>query len=273
MSSRCHRAAAAALLAAALVPATPARGAAAAAPRVLRVCADPNNLPFSDARLGGFENRIAQVVADDLGATVEYTFRAQRRGFVRETLDARACDLIPGVPATFERALTTRPYYRSTYVFVSRADRGLALGSLDDPILGRLRIGVQLVGDDYANTPPAHALARRGLVDNVVGYTVYGDYAEPHPPARVVTAVASGEVDAAIVWGPLGGYFATRHTAPLVVAPLTAAVDPATGLPMTFAIAMGVRRDDVALRDAVQGALDRRRVEIERILDEYGVPR
>jgi len=155
---------------------TPPAARAEAALPALRVCADPNNLPFSNRRGEGFENVLVERIARDLGRRVEYTWWAERRGFVRNTLKAGLCDLIPGVPSGFEPALVTRPYYRSTYVFVSRRDRRLRLRSFDDPRLARLKIGVQMIGNDAANSPPAHALARRGRIANVVGYTVYGDY-------------------------------------------------------------------------------------------------
>jgi mxaJ protein len=145
------------------------------ADRYLRICADPNNLPFSNQRLEGFENRLAELIARELHATVQYTWWAQRRGFFRNTLKAGACDVVLGVPHRFELALTTSPYYRSTYVFAYRKDRPLRVHSFDDPLLHQVKIGVQLIGDDYANTPPAHALASRNLIGNVVGYTVYGD--------------------------------------------------------------------------------------------------
>src|SRR5690349_16835567 len=115
---------------------------------VLRVCADPNNLPLSNQRGEGFENKLAELLAQDLGERVEYTWWAQRRGFFRNTLKAGMCDLVIGVPAGFEMASTTRPYYRSTYVFVSRKDRHLNIASLDDPALRKLKIGVQMIGDD-----------------------------------------------------------------------------------------------------------------------------
>jgi mxaJ protein len=240
--------------------------------RVLRVCADPNNLPFSNDRGEGFENRIAALVARELGATVEYTWWAQRRGFIRNTLRAHACDLVPGVPTSLELVLATRPYYRSTYVFVHRKDAPFRVRSFDDPVLRRLRVGVQLVGDDYANTPPAHALNARGIVRNVVGYTVYGNYAEPNPPARIVDAVADGKVDVAVVWGPLGGYFARRARVPLTVVPVSPQID-VPFLPFVFDISMGVRRDDPGLKAEVEEVLRRRRAEVDAILDEYGVPR
>jgi mxaJ protein len=240
--------------------------------RILRVCADPNNLPFSNRRREGFENKIVELVARELHATVRYTWWAQRRGFVRNTLGAGECDVLPGVPVGFDRALLTRPYYSSSYVFVYRKDRGIAVRSLDDTVLRRVKVGVQLVGDDYANTPPAHALARRGIVGNVTGYTVYGDYARPNPPARIIDAVVTGEVDVAIVWGPLAGYFAARQRVPLAVVPVSPLVDPPR-LPLAFDIAMGVRRGDRELRAELDAALERRRSEIRHILDAYGIPR
>jgi mxaJ protein len=258
---------AAGLLAAALAGAAPVGGAQA-----LRVCADPNNLPFSNARGEGFENRLAELLAGELGMHVEYTWWAQRRGFARHTLGVGACDLIVGVPAGWDPVLATRPYYRSTYVFVWRRDRDLDVRSLDDARLRRLVIGVQLVGDNGVNTPPAHALAARGIVDNVRGYSVYGDYATPSPSAAILEAVARGDVDVAIVWGPLAGYFAERLSAPLDWAPVTPAFE-SPALPFTFGIAAGVRKDAAVLRDRVQDALDRRAGDVDAILDAYAVPR
>ena len=252
--------------------AAPSAPSAPSAPRVLRVCADPNNLPFSNARGEGFENKLAELVARELGARLEYTWHAQRRGFVRNTLRAGACDLVPGVPSSLELVMPTRPYYRSTYVFVHRADARFTVRSFDDPVLRRLRVGVQFIGDDYANTPPAHALAARGIVRNVVGFSIYGDYREPNPPARIVDAVADGRIDVAVVWGPLAGYFARRQRVPLTVVPVSPQVD-VPFLPFVFDIAMGVRRDDPALRQEVEEVLRRRRAEVEAILDAYGVPR
>jgi mxaJ protein len=240
------------------------------APRPLRVCADPNNLPFSDGKERGFENRLAELVAREMGTTVEYTWWAQRRGFFRSTLNAGACDVVMGVPAGFELAATTRPYYRSGYVFLTRRD-GPRVRSLDDPVLRTARVAVQLVGDDGANTPPAHALARRGIVRNVVGYSVLGDYRRVAPPARIVEAVAAGDVDVAIVWGPLAGYFATRERVPLRLTPVSPQRDAA--LPLAFDIAMGVRRGDDALRARLDAIITRRRAAIDSLLAEYGVPR
>jgi quinoprotein dehydrogenase-associated probable ABC transporter substrate-binding protein len=239
--------------------------------RVLRVTSDPNNLPFSNEKREGFENKVAELIAKELGADLQYSWRAQRRGFFRETLKEDRADLVLGVPAHFDMALTTAPYYRSSYVFVYRKDRNLGLHSLDDPALPKLKIGVQMIGNDETNTPPAHALAHRGIVDNVVGYTLYGDYRDPNPPARIVDAVVTGDVDVAVVWGPLAGYFARQASVPLEVVPVSPAADP--NLPFTFSIAMGVRKGDKPLRDEIDAVLARKRDEIEAILNEYGVPR
>ncbi|HEV7517130.1 MAG TPA: substrate-binding domain-containing protein [Thermoanaerobaculia bacterium] len=240
--------------------------------RELRVCSDPNNLPFSNRKSEGFENRIAELVAKDLGATLRYTWWAERRGFFRNTLKAGLCDVVLGVPTGTEMALPTRPYYRSTYVFVSRKDRGLSLHSFDDPALKKLRIGVQIIGNDYANAPPAHALSNRGIVGNVVGYTVYGNYAEESPPSRIVRAVANRDVDVAVVWGPLAGYYARRQKVPLVLVPVSPQID-LPFLPFVYDIAIGVRRGEKALRDEIDAVLLRRQGEIAAILDRYGVPR
>jgi mxaJ protein len=239
--------------------------------RELRVCADPNNLPFSNSAGQGFENRIAEIVAADLGAKLTYTWWAQRRGFVRHTLKAGLCDLVPGTPANLEMLRTTTPYYRSSYVFISRQD-GPDVSSFNDPRLRELRIGVQLIGDDGANSPPVQALGRRGIVGHLVGYPVYGDYSAPNPPARIVEAVASGEIDLAVVWGPLAGDFAQKQKVPLRITPVAPRID-GPQLPMIYDISMGVRREDDALRGDVNNALARHKAEIDALLAQYGVPR
>jgi len=245
---------------------------AGAAERELRVCADPNNLPFSNEKEEGLENRIAELVAEELDAELSYTWWAQRRGFIRNTLRAGACDLVIGVPAGYELVETTDAYYRSAYVYVYRADGGLDLRSMRDPRLRELRIGVHLIGDDGANPPPAHALGEQGIVDNVVGYMIYGDYREPNPPARIVEAVARGDLDVAVVWGPIGGYFARHASVPLEAVPIT---DTAAFAPLRFefGIAMGVRKGENAFRDELNAILKRRREDIHLLLDQYGVPR
>jgi len=238
----------------------------------LRVCADPNNLPFSNERGEGFENRLAALIARDLHARVEYTWWAQRRGFVRNTLKTGTCDVIMGVPAAMDMVERTAPYYRSTYVFVTRRTGGIAVRSFDDAVLRRVRVGVQLIGDDGMNTPPAHALARRGIVQNVRGYTVYGDYTSDSPPSRIIDAVARGDIDVAVAWGPMAGYWARRSAVPLTVTPVQPQTD-GPSVPFVFDIALGLRRGDAALRASLDSILTRRHAEIDELLEQYGVPR
>lgn len=243
---------------------------AGAEPRVLRVCASPDNLPFSNQREEGFENRIAQLIAEEMNASLSYTWHPQRRGFIRRTLKAGLCDLVMGVPSSFEMVLPTRPYYASSYVFVTAKDRHLGLRSFDDPVLRTLRIGLHAIGDDGANPPPAHALARRNITANIRGYTMWDVDAAENPQARIIDAVASGEIDVAIVWGPLAGYFAKNRD--LLVEPVSPSIEP-PNLPFVYAISMGVRHEDAALKREVDSILERRRDDIDRILEEYGLPR
>jgi mxaJ protein len=238
----------------------------------LRVCADPNNLPFSNQRAEGFENRIAALLASELGRPLRYVWLPERRGYVRRTLKAGICDVLMGVPEQLGAVLATRPYYRSTYVFLSRAGDPRVVRSFDDPLLRRLRVGVHLIGDDYQNTPPADALARRHIVGNVVGFTIYGDYAEPNPPSRLVEAVAKKTIDVAIVWGPFAGYFGPRQPVKLRIVPVEPPND-GPAIPFTFGIALGVAPSDTLLLRRLDAILVRRADRIDRILDEYGIPR
>jgi mxaJ protein len=248
------------------------RGAAVAAnQQALRVCADPNNMPFSNQAGEGFENKLAELVAQRLGRTVEYTWWAQRRGFIRHTLKAGDCDIVMGVPARYDFVEATTPYYRSTYVFVSQARRHLQLDSIDDPQLRTLSVGVHLIGDDGNNTPPAHALGQQGIVDNVRGYMIYGDYREQSPPARLIEAVASGQIDVAAAWGPLAGYAAKQSDVALTVTPITGG-ERFAPQQFQFDIAMGVRKGDHALRDQLNEVIAQDGAEITALLTSYGVP-
>jgi quinoprotein dehydrogenase-associated probable ABC transporter substrate-binding protein len=247
---------------------TSAQGSAQAA-AALRVCADPDNLPFSNDRLEGFENKLAELIAKDMHTTVSYTWHPQRRGFIRQTLKAKRCDLVIGVPSGYDPVLTTKPYYRSSFVFVSAAARKLHLQSFDDPALHSLRIGVQAFGDDGANLPPAHALARRGITANVVGFSMLST--ADSPAGKIIDAVASGEIDTAIVWGPFAGYFAQRQPVLLTLEPVSTLND-AHPLPFAFDIAMGVRPGDEAWKARLEDIQDRHRLEILAVLQAYGVP-
>jgi mxaJ protein len=231
--------------------------------RELKVCADPDNLPFSNSKQQGFENRIAKLVANDLHAHLEYVWQRMGRGFVREYLNKGQCDLLIGVPEQYKPVLTTSPYYRSTFVFVTRRDHKLKPASLNDPALHQMKIGVQALEEEY--TPPGSALARRGMQSQIVGFDTIED------ANSIMRAVAQGSVDTAIVWGPLAGYFGQKYGNALQITPVSPEVDP-PGLPFTFAISMGVRKGNTVLRDELQNELQRRRQDIETILRDYHVP-
>lgn len=263
-------AAANAMLAAFVVP-TVATGSAEEVTTELRVCADPNNLPYSNRDEAGFENKLAEFVATKLGKQLTYVWQPQRRAYIRTGLGSDACDILMGVPVKFERVEATLPYYRSTYVFVYRSDRHFDLQSIKDQRLRKLSVGVQLIGNDGYNTPPAHALSEQGIINNVVGYTVYGDYRQPNPSSRIVEAVESGAVDLAAVWGPVAGYFAKLSPVSLTVAPI-GDTDEFKPLLFQYDIAIGVRKGNHALRSQIDGIIARHRTEITRLLEDYSVP-
>jgi mxaJ protein len=232
-----------------------------AAQQPLKVCADPDNLPFSNMRGQGFENRLAELVAKSLNRKLVYRWaRHTGRGFVRNILNPGECDLLVGVPSTFRPVLTTRPYYRSAFVFVS-PKRVEPPSSYDDQRLRTAKIGVQVVEEEYA--PPAIALGRRGLLSNIVGYEAIG-----HDSGNLVRAVARREVDFAVVWGPLAGFYSRQHAVTISPAPMSDGVS----LPLAFSISMGVRKSDTALRDQIDAVLRDRDADVKRILNRFGVP-
>lgn len=238
---------------------------------LLRVCADPNNLPYSNQQQQGFENRMATLIARDLDMQVAYVWYPQRDAFFRKTLDAGICDVVMGVPAGMDEVITTRPYYFSSYAFLTRRDRHLHITSFDDPRLRSLRIGVHILGDQDDNLPPVHALISRGIVRNLVGYSIFGNLAEKNPAADLIQAVIHQDVDIAVVWGPLAGYFARQSPVPLELTPIAA--DPAhPALPMVFSIGIGVRPADRQLRQRLDAEVERRQPEIRQLLVSYGIP-
>jgi quinoprotein dehydrogenase-associated probable ABC transporter substrate-binding protein len=238
-------------------------------PGVLRVCADPDNMPLSNQKGEGYEQKIAELIAKDWNAKIEYAWWPVRRGYFSRALNGRYCDVAIEAPAGLDMAGVTKPYFRSGYVFVTRKDRNLNIKSLADPRLKKLKIGVNLLNSDAENTPPAMALSRYGVVGNLTGYTTfYGDSARPED---IINAVAKKDIDVAIVWGPIAGYFAKSAPAPLVIRALPER-DSISEFPFQYNIGMGVRRRDRALRDSLQAVLERRRHEIQGILKQYGVP-
>lgn len=245
--------------------------APAAANPPLRVCADPSNLPFSNEAGQGFENKLAQMLAHSLGKQVRFVWHAQGKEFLRDTLNAGVCDVVMGLPTADHSygVLTTRPYYRSTYVLVYRADAPYQLKSLDDPRLRTLQIGVHATGDDWVDLPGGATLAHRGIVKNVHVYTLGVDYSHANSSADLINAVARGDVDVAIAWGPLAGYFASREPVKLKLVPLT---NTHTILPFEFSISMAVRHGNGALRDKLNAFLAMHRAAVRQLLAKYGVP-
>jgi mxaJ protein len=241
-----------------------------AADSPLRVCADPSNLPFTNERGEGFENRLADLLARNLGTTVHYTWRAQRSDFLNTTLLAGDCDIVMGYPTQVELVATTKPYYRSSYVFVTRRSRRLDIRSYDDPMLKNLRIGVQFSGEDGASSPPAQSLGRRGVAGNLVGFLGFGDEHASSPPSAIISAVARGEIDIAAAWGPTAGYFAAREPEPLDIRPVTPQLDGR--LPQAFDISMAIRRGDLQRLARLNQFIDDHRRQIDAILSEYHVP-
>src|SRR6267143_1372470 len=245
--------------------------------RVLRVCQDPNNLPFSNRAGEGFENKIAELLARELGWTLEYTWFPQRMGFIRNTLRGRdpgsnrfKCDLVIGVPVGFELASTTKPYYRSTYALVYVKGKGLdsvtapeGLLDLESAKLKSLKLGV------IGQTPPADWLLRHRLFDQVVPYQLQSGDPERYPGEIVEKDLVAGKVDVAFVWGPIAGYFAKNAaSAKLAVVPF----EPTPGIQFDFRIAMGVRFGEREWKDRIERLVEANRARIQAILAAYGVP-
>ena len=236
---------------------------------VLRVCADPDNLPFSNQKGEGFENRIAELLAEEWNAKLEYAWWPVRRGFFSRALNGRYCDVALTAPSELDMAGVTSPYFRSAYVIVYRKDSGLHITSLDDPDLKKLKIGVHLLNSDAENTPPAMALSSHGVVGTLVGFTTF--YSENGDrPEDIIQAVVNKQIDVAIVWGPIAGYFAKQSGADLVLNPVES--DTLTGIPFAFNLGMGTRRRERALRDSLQHFVDAKGPELRKILADYGVP-
>jgi len=263
--------------AALLLPGTvPAAADEAPARKAFRVCQDPNNLPFSSVKGDGYENRIAELFARELGLPVEYYSFPQRLAFIRNTLRYKLpgedyrCDIVMGVPAGFDQVSATKPYYRSTYALVFAKGRGMdTVTSADDFLkldaqrLARLRIGI------YDRTPASQWLAKHELVDRAVPYPIMNPDPDQYPGEILEKDLAAGKIDAAIVWGPIAGYFAKRVRAPeLVVVPL--ASEP--GVRFDYPMAMGVRYGERAWKEQIEVLIDKHRGEIAAILRDYGVP-
>lgn len=231
----------------------------------LRVCADPAHLPFSNDKGEGFENRIAGLLAGKLGLPLTYVWYPDTTGLVRNTLRARLCDVLMGVVTTDELVQNTNPYYRSSYVLLHRAGEEARFGSLDAPDVRLARIGV------VAGTPPTDLLVRRGLVAAARPYQLMVDTRVEQPDRQMVADLAAGRIDMALLWGPIAGYWATRHEAELRLVPLES--DMRAGLRLDFRVSLGIRHNEPAWKHQLNALLRELRPEIDAVLDEYGVPR
>ncbi len=232
-------------------------------PTALRVCADPNNMPFSNKAGEGFENKIAELIAKELGMPVRYTWYPQATGFIRQTLRARKCDLIIGIPTANEMVQNTNPYYRSTYVMVYRSDSGITAKTVGDPQLKSLTIGV------VAGTPPATLLARYGLMDHVRPYHLTVDTRFQSPGRDMIKHLAAGEIDVGLLWGPIAGYYTQAHNPAFTIVPLRSE----TGNPrLQFRFSMGIRFNEPDWKHRINELIEKKQAEITAMLLEYGVP-
>ena len=230
----------------------------------LRVCADPANMPFSDEAGEGFENKIAELLAKDLHVPLAYTWFPQATGFIRNTLAAHRCDLVPGYAVGSDVVLATNPYYKSAWVLIYPKDKGLdGVEALGDPRLKSKRIGL------VAASPPASILALNGLIGHAKSYALMVDRRFESPAEQMIKDIVSGDIDAGILWGPIGGYFADKAGAPLAVVPL---VHEKAGPPMTFRIGFGVRPGETEWKHTLNDFISAHQAEIDRILLSYGVP-
>ncbi|HTN61125.1 MAG TPA: quinoprotein dehydrogenase-associated putative ABC transporter substrate-binding protein [Devosia sp.] len=232
----------------------------------MRVCADPNYMPFSKQDLSGYDNKIAQILADELGAELTFVWFPQTPNMISDQLREGNCDMILGVPESNEGLLPTIAYYRSPYTFVYRADSGYDISSFDDEVLKTLKFGVQVRGDS-----PHGALAKRGLAKNVVSQAITRDEANASGPfSSLIEQVASGDIDVAIPWGPVGGYYASQQKIPLKVVSTPEFELPFT--PMYITVVIAVRQGDDSLRDRLDIAIANRWDDINAVLKDYGVP-
>lgn len=229
----------------------------------LRVCGDPSNLPFSNEKGEGFENKIAELFGKDMGLPVHYVWFPQIIGFVRNTLNAGRCDLVMGTVAGDELMQTTTPYYYTSYMLVFRADRKIDGENLADPALKSLHIGV------ISGTPPSDLLVRYGLMANAHPYELTVDTRIEQPAHQMIEDIADGKIDAGMLWGPIAGYYIHRDKLPLTMVRLKS--EP--GMPrLDYHIAMGVRHNEPDWRRRINAEIQKEKDQIAAILRDYGVP-
>lgn len=231
--------------------------------KVLRVCADPANMPFSNNKEEGFENKIAKVLADELKLKLEYRYLPQSLGFVRQTLAAKRCDLIVGTVQGEELVLNTNHYYRSTYALVFKPGTGLdGVTTLTDPKMKGKKVGIQI------GAPSGDLVARAGLMDFARPYRLIVDRRFESPAEEMMSDIRKGEIDAAVIWGPMAGYYATRGGDKLTLVPLLKDKNART----EFRITMGVRQSDHAWKRQLNQLISKLQPKLDAVLLEYGVP-
>jgi quinoprotein dehydrogenase-associated probable ABC transporter substrate-binding protein len=233
-------------------------------PNVFRACGDPRNLPFSNDKGEGFENKLAELFATKLGKRLSYTYFPQATGFVRKTLGEYHCDIIMGFPQGDDQAQVTVPYYRTTYALVTKRGSGLEdVTSIDDPKLKEKRIGI------VARTPPSTNMAMNGLLARAKSYPLFVDTRADSSAQAMMEDLTKGEIDCGILWGPMAGYYASKADPPLVVVPLTR---EKTGPPMTFRIGMAVRPADQEWKRTLNKLIMENQAEINKLLISYNIP-
>jgi quinoprotein dehydrogenase-associated probable ABC transporter substrate-binding protein len=233
-------------------------------PNVFRACEDPRNMPFSNEKGEGFENKLAELFASKLGKKLSFTYFPQATGFVRMTLAAFKCDVIIGFPQGDDQAQITIPYYRTTYALISKRGSGLEdVTTISDPRLKDKRIGV------VARTPPSTVMAMNGLLGRAKSYPLFIDTRADSSAQTMIDDLMRGDIDCGILWGPMAGYYAARADPPLVMVPL---VKEAATVPMMFRIGMGVRPSDQEFKRTLNKLIQENQAEINRLLISYNVP-
>lgn len=233
-------------------------------PTEFKVCADPDNMPYSNLKQEGFEDKIAAILAQELGKKLTFQYAYYRQGFLRNTLNANRCDVVMSTTSDNDSMRTTKPYYRSGYVFVYRKNSGYNIKDWDSPDLRKGIIG--LVGQ----SPPSRPLYDHGLMENARPYRLQRDL--NFPPSQLIDDLVKGDIDVAIVWGPIAGYYAKRASIPLEVVMIPEYESKNVRGKENWNISMGVRHKDKARQQEINAALERRKADIDNILDEYGIP-
>lgn len=229
-----------------------------------KVCADPDNLPYSNTKLEGFEDKIAQVLADDLGKKLSFAYAYNRQGFYRNTINAMRCDVIISTTSDNDALRTSKPYYRAGHVFVWRKDSNYNITNWDSPDLKKGYIGI------VDHSPATIPMNDHGLIGNARPYRIQRDL--NLPPSHMIDDLVKGDIDIAVMWGPIGGYYAKQAKIPLVVMPIPEYSTTNVKGKEYWNISIGVRKKDKERIEMINASLERSKDKINKILDEYGIP-